>query len=223
MFLQIGETVMNEDLLEKTLSYIKEKFENDYSGHDYYHSVRVYKLATSICKEENADLEIVQLASLLHDVDDYKLFGGNECNCRNAETFLKDNKISETKIKAICDSISSISFRGTGKQVPESLEGKIVQDADRLDAIGAIGIARTFAYGGSKNRAMHIPNERHCEYKNFEEYSKSNGTSINHFYEKLLKLKALMNTETAKKIAESRHKYMESFLTEFLSEWDGII
>lgn len=214
---------MNEELLEKTLQYIKEKFQNDYSGHDYYHSVRVYKLATSICKEENADLEVVQLASLLHDVDDYKLFGGNVGAYSNAETFLKDNKISHTKIKAICDIISSISFKGTDTQVPQSREGKIVQDADRLDAIGAIGIARTFAYGGSKNRILHIPDEKPRNDMNFEEYSTSNGTTINHFYEKLLKLTDLMNTETAKRIAEHRHKYMENFLTEFYNEWDGII
>ncbi|MCT8975229.1 HD domain-containing protein [Clostridium sp. CX1] len=214
---------MNKDLLEKTLLHIRKRFENDYSGHDYYHSVRVYKLATHICREEKADLEIVQLASLLHDVDDYKLFHGNPGTCSNAETFLRDNNIEDTKIKAICDIISSISFKGTGTQVPASKEGKIVQDADRLDAIGAIGIARTFAYGGSKNRALHIPNEKPKGNMSFEEYSSSNGTTINHFYEKLLKLKDLMNTETAKRIAKSRHQYMESFLSEFFNEWDGIM
>lgn len=214
---------MNEDLLEKTLLYIKERFQNDFSGHDYYHSIRVYKLAASICKEENADLEIVQLAALLHDVDDYKLFGGNAGAYSNAEIFLKENKIPDTKIMVICDIISSISYKGTDTRIPQSKEGKIVQDADRLDAIGAIGIARTFAYGGSKNRTMHIPNEKPHDNMNFEEYSTSNGTTINHFYEKLLKLKDLMNTETAKKIAESRHKYMEDFLSEFYNEWDGII
>ncbi len=213
---------MNKDLLEKTLLYVKEKFENDYSGHDYYHSVRVYKLAVSMCKKENADLEIVQLASLLHDVDDYKLFNGKTGLCTNAEAFLKENKVLDAKIKTICSIISAISFKGTDTKIPESIEGKIVQDADRLDAIGAIGIARTFAYGGSRNRSMHIPDEKPRENMNFQEYSASNGTSINHFYEKLLKLKDLMNTEIAKKMAESRHKYMEDFLSEFYSEWDGI-
>lgn len=212
---------MNEDLLKKTLLYIKEKFEDDHSGHDYYHSVRVYNLATFICKKENANLETVQLASLLHDVDDYKLFGGNTGTYSNAETFLKDNKISDEKIKLICDIISSISFKGTDTQVPQSIEGKIVQDADRLDAIGAIGIARVFAYGGNKNRDIHIPEEKARDNMNFKEYSTYHGTSINHFYEKLLKLKDLMNTETAKKMAESRHKYMENFLSEFYVEWDG--
>ncbi len=178
-------------------------------------------LATSICKEENADLEIVQLAALLHDVDDYKLFDGSEGVCSHAEGFLRENKIPEEKIKTICDIISSISFKGTGKQVPESKEGKIVQDADRLDAIGAIGIARAFAYGGSRNRDLHIPDEKPKDNMTFKEYSNSKGTTINHFYEKLLKLKDLMNTETAKRIAEARHKYMEDFLSEFFSEWDG--
>lgn len=214
---------MNIDLLEKTLLYIKERFQDDYSGHDYYHSVRVYKLATSICKGENADLEIVQLAALLHDIDDYKVFGGNVGASSNAKGFLMRNNIDDTKIKAICEIIETISFKGTDTQIPKSLEGKIVQDADRLDAIGAIGIARTFAYGGSKNRSMHIPNEKPREYMNAEEYTKSNGTTINHFYEKLLKLKDLMNTETAKTLAESRHKYMENFLNEFLNEWEGLI
>lgn len=214
---------MNKELLEKTLLYIQDRFQNDYSGHDYYHSIRVYKLATSICKGENSDLEIVQLAALLHDVDDYKLFGGNLGTTSNAEEFLKSNKIVDIKIKAICDIIASISFKGTDTKVPESLEGKIVQDADRLDAIGAIGIARTFAYGGSKNRSMHIPNEKPKEDMNEEEYIKAEGTTINHFYEKLLKLKDLMNTATAKAMAESRHKYMENFLDEFFSEWDGIL
>lgn len=214
---------MNEDLLEKTLLYIKDIFNNDYSGHDYYHSVRVYNLSTSICKVENANLEIVQLASLLHDVDDYKLFGGNASTYSNAETFLKNNNIPDKKINLICNIIGSISFKGTDSQIPESLEGKIVQDSDRLDAIGAIGIARTFAYGGSKNRSMHIPNEKPRDNMNFEEYSTLNGTTINHFYEKLLNLEDLMNTDTAKKIAESRHKYMENFLSEFFNEWDGLI
>jgi uncharacterized protein len=183
----------------------------------------VYKLATSICKGENADLEIVQLAALLHDVDDYKVFGGNIGASSNAEAFLIKNKIDYTKIKAICEIIATISFKGRDTQIPKSLEGNIVQDADRLDAIGAIGIARTFAYGGSKNRSMHIPNEKPREDMNGEEYSKSNGTTINHFYEKLLKLKDLMNTETAKALAEARHRYMENFLNEFLNEWEGLI
>lgn len=221
-YLWIGDIIMDEELFKEALEYIKEKFENDYSGHDYYHSIRVYNLATCICKNEKADLEIVQLSALLHDVDDYKLFDGNVGDYSNAKIFLRNNKISENKIKDICDIISSISFKGTDTKVPKSKEGKIVQDADRLDAIGAIGIARAFSYGGNKSRIMHIPNEKPHYNMNFEQYSTYKGTTINHFYEKLLKLKDLMNTETAKNMAQARHKYMESFLREFFNEWDGI-
>lgn len=214
---------MDEKFLEKTLLFIKDIFKNDGSGHDFYHSLRVYNIATSICKEENADLEIVQLASLLHDIDDYKLFGGKIGSCSRAKEFLEANNISTKKINAICEIISSISFKGKDTQIPKTIEGKIVQDADRLDAIGAIGIARVFAYGGSINRAIYIPEEKPLEDMNEEEYYNHKGTSINHFYEKLLKLRGLMNTETAKKLAESRNKYMQDFLNEFFLEWEGKI
>ena len=212
---------MNEELLEKALAYIGDRFKNDYSGHDFYHSVRVYKLATTICKAENADLEIVQLASLLHDVDDYKIFGGKMGDFSNAESFLKHNGMSKKKINIICEIIATISFKGTATQVPKSQEGKIVQDADRLDAMGAIGIARVFAYGGNNNRVLHIPDMSPRDEMNAEQYSNYKGTSINHFYEKLLKLRDLMNTKAAKKLAESRHRYMQVFLEEFSEEWDG--
>ncbi|MFA6076051.1 MAG: HD domain-containing protein [Negativicutes bacterium] len=212
---------MDEKLLEKTLLHIRDRFKNDYSGHDYYHSVRVYKLATTICKTENANLEIVQLAALLHDVDDYKLFGGRMGDFSNAESFLKHSNISKTKINIMCEIISTISFKGTGIQIPKSQEGKIVQDADRLDAMGAIGIARVFAYGGNNNRVLHIPDKKPMDDMNAEQYSNCKGTSINHFYEKLLKLRDLMNTKAAKELAESRHRCMEMFLEEFSEEWDG--
>lgn len=214
---------MNKELLEKTLEYVKERFKEDFSGHDYYHTLRVYKLAASICNEEKADLEIVQLAALLHDVDDYKLFGKNEGKITNAELFLRENNVSEEKINAINDIIASISFKGTDTKVPETIEGKIVQDADRIDAIGAIGIARAFAYGGSRNRSMYDPDEKPRDHMDFEEYSKNKGTTINHFYEKLLKLKDMMNTESGRRVAENRHKYMEDFLNEFYHEWEGRI
>lgn len=211
---------MDTELLKKGLLFIKEIFAKDYSGHDYYHSVRVLNLATTICKEEGGDLEIVQLAALLHDVDDYKLFH-SEGAYVNAINFMQTNGYSEEVIISICNLISSISFKGTGTVIPDRLEGRIVQDADRLDAIGAIGIARTFAYGGSKSRSIYNPEDKPKEAMSFEEYKNNNGSSINHFYEKLLKLKDLMNTGTGKKIAEHRHAYMKGYLDEFYAEWDG--
>lgn len=203
------------------MPYIKARFQADYSGHDYYHSVRVYELATAICRKETADLEVVQLAALLHDVDDYKLFGGKADECPQAEAFLRENGISGQKSRLICGCIVSVSFKGTDTRIPESMEGKILQDADRLDAIGAVGIARAFAYGGSRNRSIHIPGELPRKAMNFEEYSNSKGTTINHFYEKLLLLKNMMNTQTAREMAEHRHRFMEQFLSEFFDEWDG--
>ena len=141
----------------------------------------------------------------------------------NAKTFLKNLEFSDEKIESICHIISQVSFKGTDSVVPDTIEGKIVQDADRLDAIGAIGIGRTFAYGGSHKTPMHIPNMEIKENMSAEEYYKNVGTTINHFYEKLLKLKDLMNTETAKKMAHHRHEYMQEFLKEFYDEWEGII
>lgn len=211
---------MNKKLLKNTLEYVEERFKGDFSGHDYYHTLRVYKLATTICNQERANLEIVQLAALLHDVDDYKLFDKNNDSTTNAELFLRKNNVSEENIKLICDIIATISFKGKDTKVPETIEGKIVQDADRIDAIGAIGIARAFAYGGSRNRSMYDPSEKPRDDMSFEEYSKNTGTTINHFYEKLLKLKDMMNTECGKKVAEERHKYMEDFLRQFYSEWE---
>lgn len=212
---------MNDKILLNAMSYIKDRFRDDHSGHDYYHSLRVFRLATAICKEEAANLKTVQLAALLHDVDDYKLPGGSTAGCPKAKAFLAENGISEEQTKFICDIIGSVSFKGTDTKIPKSIEGKIVQDADRLDAIGAIGIARAFAYGGNRNRDIYDPDRLPKSQMNFEEYAKSDGTTINHFYEKLLRLKNMMNTKTAKAIAEQRHCFMEGFLAEFFAEWNG--
>jgi uncharacterized protein len=212
---------MNQQLKDSVLSYIKEKFAGDSSGHDYWHTIRVYNIATTIAEYEKADLETVQLAALLHDVDDVKLFGGKIGQFENAREFMQTNGVSEEIINVVCDIIANMSFKGKDTKVPDSLEGKIVQDADRLDAIGAIGIARVFAYGGSKKRDIWNPEDKPKADMNEEEYSKNLGSSVNHFYEKLLKLKDLMNTEYAKKIAEERHKFMEAYLKEFLNEWEG--
>ena len=212
-----------ENIIDKTIEYVKDFFENDFSGHDFYHTLRVYNLAKYITKFEECDIELVYLGALLHDVDDYKLVGKEKEPFYNAKTFLKSLGFSNKKIEQICHIISQVSFKGKDTVVPDTIEGKIVQDADRLDAIGAIGIGRTFAYGGSHKIPMHIPNMEYKENMSAEEYYENVGTTINHFYEKLLKLKDLMNTETAKNMAKHRHEYMEDFLKEFYDEWEGKI
>lgn len=210
---------MNEKIIDSAKIYIKNIFQNDFSGHDYYHSIRVYNLATHIAQYENADLTLVQLIALLHDVDDYKLFEGNR-NFQNTRYFLDSHNIPPLQIDTICSVIADISYKGSETHTPESIEGKIVQDADRLDAIGAIGIARTFAYGGTINRPIYAPLIAPNIDINCADYQNHKGTSINHFYEKLLCLRELLNTSEAKKIAEHRHLFMNNFLNEFFQEWD---
>ncbi len=212
---------MENTLIEKAIDYIKIIFENDSSGHDFYHSLRVYKAATRMAEIEHAAMLPVQLAALLHDVDDAKLFNTSG-QLSNAVTFMMQEKVPQETIAFVCRVIQEVSFKGTESVTPSSLEGMIVQDADRLDAIGAIGIARTFAYGGNRNRVLYNPAEKPLLAMTKEEYINNEGTSINHFYEKLLKLKDLMNTDTAKEIAEKRHAFLEDFLEQFYAEWDGI-
>ena len=212
------------NIIDRAIEYVKDFFEKDFSGHDFYHTLRVYNLAKFIAEKENGDKEIIELAALLHDVDDYKLVGEQEEKFKNAKKFLIENNYPNERIENICHIISEVSFKGKDTKTPDTLEGKVVQDADRLDAMGAIGISRTFAYGGNKNRPMHIPNQKHMDDDvSAKEYYENEGTSINHFYEKLLKLKDLMNTKTAQEIAIHRHKYMEDFLKEFYNEWDGVV
>lgn len=210
---------MDESIFADAETYAAEIFSKDSSGHDLYHTIRVHNNARMICAMEGGDMDTVRLAALLHDVDDRKLFGDN--GMANARSFMGSHGISSGKAEEICRIISQISFKGTDTVVPDTLEGRIVQDADRLDAIGAIGIARTFAFGGSRGRAMHIPSESFKENMTEEEYFANQGTSVNHFHEKLLKLKDMMNTESAKRLAQARHEYMERFLEEFMDEWDG--
>ena len=211
------------ELTEKALAFVKDFFEKDFSGHDYFHTLRVWKLATHIAEKEQADLRIVQLAALLHDVDDRKLSPETCATKANARHFLAENQVEADTIDRICRIIGEISYAGKDSVIPESIEGKCVQDADRLDAIGAIGIARAFAYGGSHNRFLHHPGIRPKPDMTKEEYERSNSTTINHFYEKLLLLKDLMNTPTAKEIAAARDRYMREFIDEFLAEWEGVL
>lgn len=211
-----------ENIIDAAIEYVKEIFKNDFSGHDYFHTMRVYNLAVTIAKSENADLDLVSLAALLHDVDDAKLSPNTHKEKVNAVSFMKSHNLPKDKIDKICAIINEISFAGTDSVTPKSIEGKCVQDADRLDAIGAIGIARAFAYGGNRNRQMYNPDIKPLENMNNESYIKNeNSTTINHFYEKLLLLKNMMNTNTAIKIAQKRNDFMKAYLDEFFAEWNS--
>ena len=196
------------DIIQEAMDFSREIFAGDSSGHDIEHTLRVYRLACRIAAEEGADLDTVQLAALLHDVDDHKLSPDTAEGKDRAAGFLRGRGVAEERIREICDIISRISFsRNQGS--PTTLEGMCVQDADRLDAMGAIGIARAFAYGGSRGRAIHDPVGEDPE------------TTICHFYDKLLLLKDRMNTAAGRKLAEQRHRYLQGFLEEFYAEWDG--
>ena len=211
-----------DDIINKTLEYVYDYFSNDYSGHDFYHTLRVYNLAKAISEKEGGDIEIISLASLLHDVDDRKLVKKGQEPFYNTKLFLESCSYPKEKIDTICHIISQVSFKGRDTERPNSIEGMIVQDADRLDALGAISVARTFAYAGNHDMPIHIPEAKLKMDMSSEEYYNNENTAINHFYEKILKLKDLMNTNTAKELAIHRHKYVEEFLEEFFLEWDGI-
>lgn len=209
------------DIIQTALLYAKRQFEFEAGGHDFQHTLRVYRMAMRLAKLEGADLKIVALAAILHDVDDYKLFGSMQGSTQNAENFMRDQDCEPVLIETVSQIIRTLSFRGTGSVACTTLEGKIVQDADRLDAIGAIGIARAFAYGGNRNRIMHDPDILPNLQMDAAAYTNNRGTTLNHFYEKLVLLKDQMNTVSAKGIAEHRHRYIEEFLKEFHAEWDA--
>ena len=211
------------DLINNTILFVKQKLENAEGGHDWFHIERVYKNALLIAKEENCNLQIVQLGALLHDIADSKFHDGDESvGPKVAKAFLESQDVSEDIIDAVINIIENISFKGGNfEKKINSIELDIVQDADRLDAIGAIGIARTFNYGGFKNRTLYDPEIAPNLTMSKEEYKNSQAPTINHFYEKLLLLKDKMNTETGKQIAQQRHRFMESFLAQFYAEWEG--
>ena len=213
----------NLDLINKTILFVKEQLANAEGGHDWFHIQRVYKNALLIARGENCDETVVKLGALLHDIADSKFHGGDETvGPKVAREFLESESVSEIIISHVIQIIDNISFKG-GKTEKKfsSIELDIVQDADRLDAIGAIGIARAFNYGGFKNRAMYNPQIAPNLHMSKEEYKNSQAPTINHFYEKLLLLKDKMNTETGKQIAEQRHHYMQGFLAQFYAEWEG--
>ena len=205
-----------------TINFVKEKLEGAEAGHDWFHIERVWKLSKKIAEKEGGNLEVIELSALLHDIADPKFHNGDETLAlKISQNFLEEIHVEGELIEQVLFVIKNISFKNRA-EAPENppLELQIVQDADRLDAIGAIGIARTFNFGGFKNNLMYHPEIKPNLGMNKEEYKKSNGTTINHFYEKLLLLKDLMNTETAKRIASERHNFMLQFLDEFYKEWN---
>ena len=211
-----------QDIIQRTAAYVKGETQNDSSGHDWWHIYRVWKNALTICKHEKADKDIVQLAALLHDLDDWKFNDQEDETPQRAKAWMESCDVDSQVIERVCEIITHISFKGANvENKMKSLEGFIVQDADRLDAIGAIGIARAFAYGGYKSRPMYDPESPPQMHATFEQYKDSKSATINHFYEKLLLLKDMMNTATAKRIAEQRHEVMLRFLDQYMNEWDG--
>ena len=214
---------MNTDIIQKTIAFVKKELAEAEGGHDWFHIERVYKNTLLIAKSENVDSTVVTLAALLHDIADSKFNDGDETiGTKKAEAFLISQGVSDATIAHVTAIIENISFKGGNKkQTFESKELEVVQDADRLDAIGAIGIARAFNYGGYKNRKLYDPEIAPNLKMTPEQYKQSTAPTINHFYEKLLLLKDKMNTETAKKIALKRHRFMEDFLTQFYKEWNG--
>lgn len=211
---------MNKALiLEKTRDFVKEKMYKEGSGHDWFHVERVCNMAKYLAQKESADMFIVEMTALLHDIDDWKF--SDVYNTTVTEEFLKSVEVSEEDSNRILNIIKTMSYKGgVVDSTQNTIEGMVVQDADRLDALGAIGIARAFAYGGSKNRSMYDPSIKPIDFKSLDEVKNKDNHTINHFYEKLFKLKDLMNTNTAKEIAKKRHKYMENFIEEFYSEWN---
>ena len=218
-----------EEIIQKTIDFVKEELKNAEGGHDWFHIERVYKNALLISENENVDKTVVALGALLHDIADSKFHNGDETvGPKKAKIFLSSEVIfrhgglAPEIIEHVLKIIENISFKGGNKtQEFHSKELDVVQDADRLDALGAIGIARTFNYGGFKDRKLYDPEIPPNLKMTPSEYKASNAPTINHFYEKLLLLKDRMNTETGRKIAEERHQFMESFLKQFYDEWNG--
>jgi len=213
----------NPDLISTTIAFVKQQLTGAEGGHDWFHIERVYRNSLLLAQTETCDETVVKLGALLHDIADSKFHNGDETiGPKVARTFLESQNVDETIIVHVLNIIENISFKGGNFEKKfHSKELEIVQDADRLDAIGAIGIARTFNYGGFKNRPLYNPNVAPNLHMSKEEYKASEAPTINHFYEKLLLLKDKMNTETGKQIALERHHFMESFLSQFYAEWDG--
>ena len=210
-----------QTIVADTIDMVKEKLNNEGSGHDWYHIERVWKMASKLAAKEQANSYIVELAALMHDLIDDKLVSSKDEAVQEVEYWLEGAGVSSSDAERIMDIIQTISFKGGNGRKLTTLEAQIVQDADRLDAIGAIGIARCFTYAGSKGDVIFNPELSVRESMTEKEYREGPSSAVHHFYEKLLKLKDLMNTETAKQIAEERHAFMEDFLIQFFKEWEG--
>ncbi len=210
-------------IVSRTIEFVKHSLNDAEGGHDWWHVYRVWKTAVHIAREEKVDMLVVELGALLHDIADSKFHNGNEeIGPARARSFLQSLEIKENIIDHVVNIIANISFKGGKvKQQFKSPELDVIQDADRLDALGAIGIARTFNYGGYKGRAIYDPDIKPNLQLTKEEYKNSTAPTLNHFYEKLLLLKDLMNTKTGKQMAEKRHEFMVAYLDQFYNEWDG--
>ena len=210
-------------LVDRVAAEIKARFMADSSGHDWYHIERVWKLARRIADAEGANREVAELGALVHDIADWKFHGGDETQGPlEAERLLVREGAREEVVAEVVEIVATISFKGAGVRTGmRTLEGRCVQDADRLDAMGAIGIARCFAYGGHAGRLIHDPEVAPVMHATAEAYKAARGTSLNHFHEKLLLLRERMNTPTGRSLAEARHRYMEDFVDRFLGEWNG--
>ena len=209
-------------IVKTIIEHVKNQFESDTTGHDWFHIERVYNMACHLQSIEGGDLEIIQLAALLHDISDYKMNGGKlNDGGKVAFQLLIELGYNEEKASFIAEIIDGVSFKGALVEDHQlSIEGKIVQDADRLDAIGAMGIARAFAYGGSKNRPIYDPTTSPVLHDDFKKYATAKSHTINHFYEKLLLLKDRLHTKSAQEIGEKRHQIMTTYLEQFFDEWN---
>lgn len=210
-------------LVARTRDHVRRVLEGEGTGHDWWHVHRVWQSAVAIAQQEGADLLIVELAALLHDIADWKFHHGDpDAGPRAARHWLTGQQAEPAVIDAVCEIVGGLSFKGAAVPTPmPTLEGRVVQDADRLDALGAVGIARAFAYGGYRQLPLHDPAVTPQPHATFAAYRDHQGTTINHFYEKLLLLEDRMNTPTGRRLAAARHHYMEAFLERFYAEWDG--
>lgn len=216
---------MTPDLITATAQFIEQKFADEGSGHDWAHIRRVWLMARRLAlAAPGANQEVTELGALLHDIADWKFHDGDyEAGPRAARAWLQSQHASEELIGRVETIIREVSFKGLGVATPvSSIEAALVQDADRLDAIGAIGIARAFAYGGHKGRSLHDPAIAPVAHESFANYQKNTAPTLNHFYEKLLHLKDRLNTDAARQVAQERHAFMETYVARFLAEWDGV-